>query len=99
MPNEKIQTTQLAPIEVVATQILQPIKAAKNDRNTSVVVRAYHNPVDERENHARHVDLKMIAIHNPSPAKAIVKDATLSEQTQPSSLGGLLNRFSTEASN
>lgn len=103
VPNEKIQTTQLAPIEVVATQILQPIKAAKNDQNTNVVVRAYHNPVDERENHARHVDLKMIAIHNPSPAKAIVKDATLSEQThwqsQPSSLGGLLNRFSTEASN
>ncbi len=102
-PLQKIQTSLLSPIEVVPTRILQPIKPTKNDRSTNVVVRAYHNPINELENQTRQVDLKMVAIHNPSPANATVKDATLSEEThwqnQSSSLGGLLNRFSTEANN
>ena len=82
---------------------LQPIKPAKNDRSTNVVVRAYPNPIVELDSQTRPLDLKMVAIHNPSPANATVKDSTLSAEThwqnQPSSLGGLLNRFSTEANN
>jgi|GEM_PF-1072844 len=102
-PLQKIQTSQLSPIEVVPMRTLQPIKPAKNDRSTNVVVRAYPNPIVELDSQTRPLDLKMVAIHNPSPANATVKDSTLSEEThwqnQPSSLGGLLNRFSTEANN
>ncbi|MCP4478415.1 MAG: TolC family protein, partial [Planctomycetaceae bacterium] len=102
-PLQKIQTSQLSPIEVVPMRTLQPIKTTEDDPNTNVVVRAYPNPVVEPDSQPRPVDLKMVAIHNPSPANATVKDSTLSEEThwqnQPSSLGGLLNRFSTEANN
>ena len=102
-PLQKIQTSQLSPITVVPMRTLQPIKTTVDAPNTNVVVRAYPTPVVERDSQTRPIDLKMVAIHNPSPANATVKDSTLSAEThwqnQPSSLGGLLNRFSTEANN
>ncbi len=95
----------LDPASLLKTGIVvEPLNQSDADsQDTGVVERADHSPVDERENYAAHVDLKMIAIHNPSPARMTVKDTTLNEEThwqsQRSSLSGLVNRFSTEANN
>ena len=102
-PSQINLTKQRLPIEVVPVRAVQPITATEEDDSISVIVRAYHNPADQIEHQTRQVDLKMFAVHNPSPATTTVKDATLSEepvwQSQQSSLGGLLNRFNTEANN
>ncbi|MGY8747314.1 MAG: hypothetical protein ACKVHR_04555 [Pirellulales bacterium] len=75
--------------------------AEEETTDSNVIVRAYHNPADEFGRQAQQVDLKMIAVRNPSPVAATVKDITIAEdphwQSQPSSLGGLLNRFNVES--
>ena len=95
---------QVSPLQVSPLQMRLPSSLAKEETTDSnVVVRAYHNPVDEFGRRAHQVDLKMIAVHNPSPVAATVKDATFVEephwQSQSSSLGGLLNRFNVESNN
>mgnify|MGYP006131805489 CR=1 FL=1 len=104
MQTSRLLPIQISPLQVSPLQMRLPSSLAKEETTDSnVVVRAYHNPVDEFGRRAHQVDLKMIAVHNPSPVAATVKDATFVEephwQSQSSSLGGLLNRFNVESNN
>jgi hypothetical protein len=104
MQTSRLLPLQVSPLQVSPLQMRLPSSLAKEETTDSnVVVRAYHNPVDEFGRRAHQVDLKMIAVHNPSPVAATVQDATFVGephwQSQSSSLGGLLNRFNVESNN